>query len=230
MVTCKVINAAGLFGKLPGHGDFIQRRLPGSFVTPWDEWLQRAVHGARELVGESWLDYYLTSPIWRFALSAGAVDEHAWVGVLVPSVDSVGRYFPLTMAASLAPTGMANPFAVQVEADNWYQQLSDLALDALQNALPADQLLERFPDLPASTPGIEVAAISGATTIAVRDGTSIAESFPALLHQLYWQQRPSYSLWWCSGSQYLAPTTLLSPGLPEPSLYCAMLGVPSRDW
>ena len=30
----------GFFGKLPSHGDFLSRRLPRSFVDPWDSWLQ----------------------------------------------------------------------------------------------------------------------------------------------------------------------------------------------
>lgn len=219
-------NNKGLFGKLPGHGDFIQRELPASFVTPWDEWLQRAVHGSRELVGESWLDYYLTSPIWRFALSPGVLDEQAWAGILVPSVDSVGRYFPLTMAV---PAEHSNPFALQLAAADWYRQLSDLAIEALQNALQADQLCERFPE-PAYAQVADEVTVASATHIATGDSDGIAGSYPGLLNQLYRQQYASYSLWWCAGSQHLAPTTLLSPALPEPTLYCSMLGAQARHW
>lgn len=223
-------NSKGLFGKLPGHGDFIQRELPASFVTPWDEWLQRAVHGSRELVGEGWLDYYLTSPIWRFALSAGVLDERAWGGVLVPSVDSVGRYFPLTMAVPLEEK--TNPFTLQVSAQSWYSQLSDIAIEALQSALQADQLLARFPEFNAELPATAAGELGGGTLMVgtAGEGAGIADSYPALLNDLYRQQYPSFSLWWCGGSQYLAPTTLLSPGLPEPTLYCSMLGAPGRQW
>lgn len=219
-------DSKGLFGKLPGHGDFIQRELPASFVTPWDEWLQRAVHGSRELIGEPWLDYYLTSPIWRFALSPGVLDEQGWAGILVPSVDSVGRYFPLTMAV---PTPQGNPFALQVAATDWYRQLSELAIEALQSALQADQLSERFPQPAFAAVADQVSVVSEAH-IATGDGDAISGSYPGLLNQLYRQQYPSYSLWWCAGSQHLAPTTLVSPGLPEPTLYCAMLGAQVRHW
>ncbi|MCW8128140.1 type VI secretion system-associated protein TagF [Microbulbifer halophilus] len=216
----------GLFGKLPGHGDFIQRELPASFVTPWDEWLQRAVHGSRELIGEPWLDYYLTSPVWRFALSPGVLDEQAWAGILVPSVDSVGRYFPLTMAV---PVSHGNPFALQLSAEDWYRQLQDLAIEALQNGLQADQLCERFPE-PAYADVVDSVSEVSATYIAGGNTDGIAGSYPALLNQLYRQQYPSYSVWWCAGSQYLAPSTLLSPGLPEPTLYCTMLGAQVKHW
>lgn len=220
-------NKNGLFGKLPGHGDFIQRDLPSSFVRAWDEWLQRAVHGSRELLGEPWLDYYLTSPIWRFALSPGVLNDQAWAGVLVPSVDSVGRYFPLTMAVPVAST--TNPFALQVNAENWYRQMSELAIEALQGALRADQLLERFPEFAHGALTSQVAIALG-SYIAISDGGGIASSYPGLLNQLYRDQFPSFSLWWCAGSEHLPPTTLVSPALPEPTLYCAMLGASQQGW
>ncbi|WP_105102813.1 type VI secretion system-associated protein TagF [Microbulbifer pacificus] len=217
----------GLFGKLPGHGDFVQRDLPGSFVTPWDEWLQRAVYGSRELVGERWLEYYLTSPIWRFALSAGVLNQQAWAGVLVPSVDSVGRYFPVTMAVPL-PAG-SNLFDVQVRAEAWYSELSELAINALQNALLADQLLELFPPFPAlAQKNTEVE--NDDSLVKVCGEPSIAGSYPALLEYLYRERHPSFSLWWCSGSQFLAPKTMLSAGLPDPSEYGCMLGAPKFHW
>lgn len=217
----------GLYGKLPGHGDFIQRELPANFVQAWDEWLQRAVHGSRELLGEPWLDYYLTSPIWRFVLSPGALNDQAWAGILVPSVDSVGRYFPLTMAVPVAAA--SNPFALQVTAERWYQQISDLAIEALQGALQADQLLERFPEF-AHGPMASQVSIASGSHVAYSDGGGIASSYPDLLHQLYRDQFPSFSLWWCAGSNHLRPTTLVSPALPEPVLYCFMLGAPHQNW
>ena len=88
----------GIFGKIPAHGDFIERQLPRSFLTPWDEWLQRGIASSKELLGNQWLEIYLTSPIWHFCASPGVIDEKAWAGILMPSVDSVGRYFPLTVA------------------------------------------------------------------------------------------------------------------------------------
>lgn len=98
-------------------------------------------------MGESWLDYYLTSPVWRFAHSKGVIDENPWVGVLVPSVDSVGRYFPLTIAAPL-PTSV-DIISFMSEADGWYRELTELAVSALQNMLHADQLFEAFSAVPA---------------------------------------------------------------------------------
>jgi hypothetical protein len=35
--------------------------------------------------------------VWRFLLPAGAIGECCWIGVFLPSVDRVGRCFPLTL-------------------------------------------------------------------------------------------------------------------------------------
>lgn len=215
------MTGSGIYGKLPGHGDFIQRQLPNSFVTPWDEWLQRAVHGSQELLRDHWLDYYLTSPIWRFALSPGVLDKHAWAGVLVPSVDSVGRYFPLTFAAISAE--LKNPFAIQERAESWYRKLSALAVEGLEKCLQVDHLFERIAKLPLLEEAAPVNALGEGVIMAMSE-IGISQSFSQILECLYLQQHQSFSLWWSAGSQYLRPTTLLSPGLPDPNLYCSMLG------
>lgn len=217
----------GIFGKLPAHGDFVQRDLPGSFVSPWDEWLQRAVHGARELMGESWLDYYLTSPIWRFAFSPGVVDGQCWTGVLVPSVDSVGRYFPLTLAA--ARPEATNAIEWMSNSKSWFQALSDLSIEALQNGLLVDQLLEKFPTVDGDSP-VLTASSGEQGLMTISGGVEVEDSYPLLLEKLLKQNASSYSLWWCSGSQHLTATTMLCPGLPDPSTYCSMLGAPEYHW
>lgn len=108
----------GWYGKLPGLGDFALRRLPPGFVAVWDEWLSAGLHCARELQGPDWLDGYLVAPIRRFWLQAGLVDAAAWTGLLMPSVDRVGRCFPLTVAqpaATLARALSARDWARAVE-------------------------------------------------------------------------------------------------------------------
>ena len=49
---------------------------------------------SRAALGDRWLDVYLTSPAWRFASAAGACGPAPVIGLMVPSVDRVGRYFP----------------------------------------------------------------------------------------------------------------------------------------
>ena len=75
----------------------------------WDGWLQECLAASRAALGERWLDIYLTSPAWRFACAAGACGPAPVVGVMVPSVDRVGRYFPLTSSPSCPTSADRRP-------------------------------------------------------------------------------------------------------------------------
>src|SRR5687768_4511338 len=93
---------AGWFGKLPALGDFASRRLPDAWIAPWDEWLQAELVNARAALGDdAWTAVYMVAPVRRFWLAPGLLTSQAWLGVLMPSVDSVGRHFPFTLAAPL---------------------------------------------------------------------------------------------------------------------------------
>ncbi|MCR8958310.1 type VI secretion system-associated protein TagF [Variovorax sp. S2] len=90
----------GWFGKLPGMGDFAHRRLPESFLSEWDHWLQRGLARLKDRHTD-WMAHYLQAPVWCFALGPGVAGEGAWIGVMMPSVDGVGRYFPITLAVEI---------------------------------------------------------------------------------------------------------------------------------
>lgn len=128
----------GYFGKVASHGDFVQRGLAPAFVAGWDRWLQDSLRHSRAQLGETWLPAYLYSPLWRFALGAGVCGERAMGGVLMPSVDRVGRHFPLTLAAPI--DGQGEPMsALSGRAAAWFAALERLAFSSLAHgfSLPA---------------------------------------------------------------------------------------------
>ncbi|EIC30761.1 MULTISPECIES: type VI secretion system-associated protein TagF [Methylomicrobium] len=137
-------SAPGFYGKIPSHGDFLSRRLPRQFIEPWDQWLQAGLTASREQLGPAWLDTFLISPIWQFALPAGLCGNDAWAGVMMPSVDRVGRYFPLTLAAKVNNWPLTDLF----EPDcSWFEALSQLALFSLDYDFDLDSFdgrLERL--------------------------------------------------------------------------------------
>lgn len=116
-------------------GDFAQRRLPPDFVEPWDAWLAAGLADWQSR-DEGWLDQYLSSPTWRFVLSPGVIGASAWAGVLMPSCDRVGRYFPLCIAQAI--TLPISDTGAQSLLD-WLLKLDDLAVDALHEDWPVDQ-------------------------------------------------------------------------------------------
>ena len=57
----------GWYGKLPGMGDFAQRRLPEQFRSVWDNWLQAGLFELQSRQPD-WVERYLESPVWFFSL------------------------------------------------------------------------------------------------------------------------------------------------------------------
>ena len=132
----------GWYGKLPTLGDFASRRLSAHFIEPWDAWLGEGLAAQRERMADAWLEAYLASPTWRFVLMPGAIPTfdppRALAGVLMPSVDRVGRYFPLTLVADLDPLPASADALEGLLA--WLHRLEDVALDALQDDWSIDEL------------------------------------------------------------------------------------------
>ena len=62
--------AAGFFGKLPSAGDFVQRRLPASFVDVWDRHFERRCGAEPRALGDAGRGLR-ASPVWRFLLAPG---------------------------------------------------------------------------------------------------------------------------------------------------------------
>src|SRR5574337_1028442 len=124
-----IAQVAGWHGKLPALGDFASRRLDAGFVEPWDAWLSHGLARLRQQPG--WPGAYLASPSWRFVLLPGvlpgAAGEGCWAGVLMPSVDRVGRYYPLTIALALPGLPHAAMLLARQAATAWLERSRGLA-------------------------------------------------------------------------------------------------------
>jgi type VI secretion system protein ImpM len=236
MCSAPVTPASGIgfFGKLPAHGDFIQRGLPRSFIAPWDQWLQAVLANSRELLGGTWLSHYLVGPIWRFALSAGLCGSNAWRGVLMPSVDRVNRYYPLTIA--MAEPADTPPLAMLADGETWFAACEEAALGALDPAVDADALLRTLGAIeqrpaPRVRVGCAQQGAGGASAwrFGLTGGTGAgleAVVAEALLCQAY----PQCSLWWTTGSDTIGATLLIHRGLPSMHDFAALLDGRWQRW
>jgi len=88
----------GFFGKIPLTGDFIHRRMSSVFMNRWDEWLKINILHSQKKLGERWLPIYSQSPMWRFCIAPGVIDDKAYLGIMIQSVVPVGGSSPLTVA------------------------------------------------------------------------------------------------------------------------------------
>lgn len=217
----------GFFGKLPSHGDFVSRHLPRSFTDPWDSWLQSVIANSREQLTEGWLDIYLTSPIWRFALSNGLCGETPWTGVVMPSVDRVGRYFPLTLAKQLARD--ANLMRLLTDSDDWFAAAEVLALSSLEDNFNIDLFDRSIQELepPHTSPTPEeltrFSTSRPAWQFTLNDVNGSKENMACIGQTLLNNQLQAYSLWWTEGSERINPSLLITEGLPPVSSFSGLL-------
>lgn len=219
----------GFYGKIPAVGDFVQRGLPAAFVTAWDLWLATSLAQGRDRLGEdAWRRAYMTAPLWRFILAPGLCGSAAAAGVMAPSVDRVGRCFPVVLAL----TGPTLPLAVLLSpvGTAWFMAMEDVAFDTLEQRLAADEVARRLaalaplPEAAAQPAPIRLAAVA-------TDTPDMDAQWPSLPLGVFADAGLSalagISLWWTSGSDLVAPSRLLCPGLPSPSRAGAML---DGDW
>ena len=143
----------------------------------------------------------------------------------MPSVDKVGRYFPLTIASSLGDH--AKPFQILENATDWYDAAESLAL----NVLHEDRV---DPDaLASSVNALDDSALSGAEheesvvtgsewglCLGVPSGAAMS---PAVCHELVQFQVGPYSAWWSPGSDDADAMGLVSPELPAPQCFAYLL-------
>jgi type VI secretion system protein ImpM len=196
-------DAPGWYGKLPGLGDFASRRLPAAFVQEWDEWLQGVLAAAREEWGAAWLDRYLVAPIVRFWLGPGVVAGGAWCGLVMPSVDRVGRHFPLSV---VQPAGA---LAQALAARRWYGALDAAARRALDTAFTVDDLERALAAVDAEGP----CDVDPAGTDDARLAASLVPPGSVA------------SVWWCDDAS--AGAVHAFDAMPPPQAFARWLGGPA---
>lgn len=127
----------GAYGKIPAMGDFLRIGLSASFVKVWDDWMQRSLLAAEQALGSYWRQAYFSAPIWRFTLQPHHTGMAAMSGIVMASVDRVGRQYPLTLVAQHPPDRYAQRhFANRLV----FEKLETLALTVLEHDLGREEL------------------------------------------------------------------------------------------
>jgi len=225
----------GLYGKLPAYGDFIFRNLNSSFITPWDEWLQHFISGSQEQMGDDWLNIYLTSPIWRFVLSPGVIDSNMWAGLMMPSVDRVGRYFPISLVKPFDSN--VNPIKFMLDQGNWFDALEAQCLSALDGSIDADALISAASETKLRIseyyqPTFNLGEMGPMLFGLNSNPDQMQTALPYILNASLTTGLSSFSFWQTSGSQLISPMLFSCQGLPPIAGIASMLDGQwqQRDW
>ena len=147
--------STGFCGKLPARGDFVRQGLTPRQLDIWDQWCQAVIAGSRAVLAEDWRPAWLAAPVWHFFLAEGICGDAAAVGVWLPSLDKVGRYFPLSLFAQ-------GERAILAQAGGWLDQAQAAGLAAILDDLPPEQLAPRL-EQPSAARAVALPADAGAT-------------------------------------------------------------------
>jgi type VI secretion system protein ImpM len=218
--------APGWFGKLAMLGDFASRRLDTDWVRSCDQWLSGSVQASQQALGQRWLQTYLGSPVWRFAWAPPVVDDQWWFGVLLPSCDSVGRYFPLVIVQP-RPAAPADRIGLD-HLELWWAHLARAGLTTLADGATHESfedLLHQAPPWPGSGAGawLRPSSANGRQRFSVATGAGACEIFGGLAGSLLLQRLSGATIWWPMVNAEGTGTCTVVQGLPSSDSFASLL-------
>jgi type VI secretion system protein ImpM len=181
---------------------------------------------SRHQLGAQWQNAFLTAPVWRFWLGAD-ISGTTVVGAIMPSVDGVGRYYPLTLLAMADPSHSVPPPDLNAQ-DQWFTAAEEFLLSTLDQAKSFDEISTALDAMP--TPLAEASVRDSAEVLAIGDtmvGTITAgkrfQDSLLKLRQSNHESSAAASFWWTEGGGNFPPMALCSRGMPDPFRYSIML-------
>lgn len=214
-----------LYGKLPSKRDFVAIRAPRAFLDSWEGWLQSAISSSRNDLGKDWQAAFLTAPIWRFWLGAD-VCGRSTIGAFMPSLDGIGRYFPLTVFACADDGAAIAPPELDPQ-DDWFAAAETFLMSTLDQHTTYDAVTTAIDAL---MPPLQLLAPPSPATISAGDAMALAPGgdgfagvFKALRLQQYDRLYGSATFWWTIGGENFRPVALASRHMPDPYIFSPML-------
>lgn len=215
----------GIYGKLPSKRDFVALHLSGAVLQIVEGWLQGGIAASRNQMGRRWQDMFLTMPIWRFWIGEQIAGTYC-VGSLMPSVDGVGRYFPLTILSHGSPgAALAPPLDDGLE--DWFEAAEARLLAALDPNLGTDPfgLLQGLSEASATTP-----PLPAPRAVPIRRGAMWSDEGETQDGATTGDRDEDYRLaaqmrtyWWTKGGDRFGQRFYSHPGMPDPGLYVNLM-------
>jgi type VI secretion system protein ImpM len=217
-----------LYGKLPTKRDFIAMGAPRDFLDQWEPWLQSGVSASQAILGDQWQKAFLRAPIWRFWLGADLCGVPA-IGAFMPSLDRVGRYFPLTLFGCADQGATIPPPEIDAQ-DSWFRAAEDFLISTLDHEKTFEAVVSDLNELAAplqmELPGelaTDIFVESNATMGIKHDERHFTDLFASLRQADYGKIYSGTTCWWTVGGEDFAPMAFCAKRMPDPFLFAAML-------
>lgn len=217
-----------LYGKLPTKRDFIALGASRDFLNAWEPWLQSGVSASQATLGDQWQTAFLRAPIWRFWLGADLCGVSA-IGAFMPSLDKVGRYFPLTVFACADREAAIPPPEIDAQP-GWFKSAEDFLISTLDHDMTFETAVQSLGQLamPVRTelPGKSVADIivERSATVAIQNEQKpFTELFGTLRQADHEKIYAATTCWWTVGGEDFSPMAFCAKRMPDPFLFAAML-------
>jgi type VI secretion system protein ImpM len=218
----------GLYGKLPAKRDFIAFNVPQRVLEVLEPWLQQGLAISRSRFGAAWQQMYLRAPIWRFWLGAGVCGNASVLGAVMPSVDKIGRCFPLTVLAMSEREDPIPPPEVEPQ-EKWFFHAEELLLSALDTEVTFEAVCERLSRLQTAMHRAPTNLTKG--LVRFPDGTVLTSFAPETFKERILAVRIENSVavdetatvWWTIGGEGFEPLALLNQQMPNPSVFSTLL-------
>ena len=140
-LTTERLNAAAWFGKLPSAGDFVGRRMPHALESEWDQWMRTGLDQLRHEGGAQWQENFVQCPTWFFITPTQSRGGLA-AGAIAPSIDRVGRYYPIVVMA--LNTTECLKLAGDGQMAHYFADVRQAIVDARRVPLQAPELDDRL--------------------------------------------------------------------------------------
>jgi type VI secretion system protein ImpM len=215
-----------LYGKLPTKRDFIAMGATRDFLDQWEPWLQSGVSASQTMLKDRWREAFLRAPIWRFWLGSDICGA-AVIGAFMPSLDKVGRYFPLTLLACADQGATIAPPEI-CSQDDWFSAAEDFLISTLDQEKTFEAAAQELNELamPLQTSlarPTDVFAERNATVSTGNGERPFSEIFSSLRQADHDKIYAGSTFWWTVGGEDFAPMAFCVKRMPDPFLFAGML-------
>jgi type VI secretion system protein ImpM len=226
----------GWFGKLPGSGDFVARRIPRALHDALDRWLSRGLDQLRVERPDGWRRQFAAALLWNCAIPACVGGGTTMIGVIAPSRDRVGREFPLCAGVALPRDAVVG--SLLADAEGWLKSLGDVVVEGRDQAMPLEAFDAKVQAIRIPSPSTRADASGGSDILDVLgmgalDDPTVPMPFA---HVVPWPELPMIfdadkptSFWWTAPRDGVPATGFTTDSGLSPSLLVRLMSpLPSR--